>query len=59
MKIVGKLTLDEGGEACIKMQIAPENPTVYDIPLSELLEDHVGKRVKIEIMPIGSWEDLD
>ena len=59
MKIVGTLTMDEDGLACIKMQISPQNPVLYDVPLSELLEDHVGKRVKIEIMPVGTWEDLE
>lgn len=51
--------MDEDGLACIKMQISPQNPEVYDVPLSELLEDYIGKRVKIEIMSVGTWEDLD
>ncbi|MHA1681066.1 MAG: hypothetical protein ACTSUE_08660 [Promethearchaeota archaeon] len=58
-KIIGMLATDDDGETCIKMQISPQNPEVYDIPLSELLEDYMGKRVKIEILPIGTWKDID
>jgi hypothetical protein len=58
VKIIGKLTRDDDGVPCVKMQISPQNPQLYDIPLEELLEDYIDSRVKIEILPIGSWEEM-
>ena len=53
-KFSGELTMDEDGIISMKMRIAPGNPELYDIPLEELFEDYMGKRVRMEIFPIQS-----
>ncbi len=59
MKFQGKISLNEEGKITIATQISPQNPTIYDIPLIELLEDGgmIDKQVKIEFVPIKKeWE---
>jgi hypothetical protein len=56
-KFSGTLTLDEDGVISVKMQIAPQNPELYDIPLEEVLEDFIGKRVSMEVLPLSpKWK---
>ena len=56
-KFIGKMVLDKDGFLAIKMQIASENPEIYEIPLNELIENFLNIRVKIEIIEIEKrWE---
>lgn len=51
-RIVGILTQDEDGMLCLKTKLSPNNPEIYDVPLSELLEEFMDKKVVIEILPV-------
>lgn len=56
--LTGKLTKDEDGDLCLKMQISPQNPNFYDIPLEELLEDFMDKNISFEIFEtVPRWEE--
>lgn len=50
----GKLSIDEGGQLCIKTKLSPQNPELYEIPIIELMEDEelIGSSVRLEIIPI-------
>lgn len=50
-RVVGDLKINDKGEICIEMQISPQSPDIIDVPLNELLEECVNKRVAIEINP--------
>jgi hypothetical protein len=52
MNLIGKLTIDEDNELSLKMRISPGNPEEYDIPLKELFDDLIGKKIKIEALSI-------
>ncbi|MEX2715859.1 MAG: glycoside hydrolase family 2 protein [Candidatus Sigynarchaeota archaeon] len=39
----GACILDEDGHACIKQQLTPSNPQLFNVPIVELLEEHLGK----------------
>ncbi|MHA1679530.1 MAG: glycosyl hydrolase 2 galactose-binding domain-containing protein [Promethearchaeota archaeon] len=39
----GRCIIDEDGLFCIKQQIAPSNPIMYDVPVVELLEEYLGE----------------
>ncbi|MHA1792522.1 MAG: hypothetical protein ACTSVI_07745 [Promethearchaeota archaeon] len=54
--ISGKLVLDDEGELCIKMRLTPQNPNIYDIPLSELLEEYMNENIRMDILPIELWK---
>ncbi len=57
MKILGKLVLDDDGEISVKMRLSPHNPNLEDIPLKELLEDFLDKKIAMEITPLtNKWE---
>ncbi len=51
-RIVGILTQDEDGTICLKTQLSPNNPEIYDVPLSELLEEFMDKKVVIEVLQV-------
>ncbi|MHA1372448.1 MAG: hypothetical protein ACTSWN_10830 [Promethearchaeota archaeon] len=53
------MTKDEDGAICIKMQISPDNPTIYDIPIEEFFEDYIGRDVLIEVLPVETWRRSD
>ena len=57
-KISGKLLTDEDGNLCVKMQISPQNPNLYDIPLEEVLEDYLNREVHIEVFPVELREGV-
>lgn len=42
--------IKDGEETCIETRITGTNPIAYPVPVSELLEDHVGKRASITII---------
>ena len=50
---------DDDGEICLKMRISPQNPEEYEIPLEELLEDLMGKRVQIKILPVKPYAEVE
>ena len=50
--ISGKLLIGEDNKISVKVPLSPANPELVDVPLEELLEDFVGKQVRIEILPI-------
>jgi hypothetical protein len=49
VNVSGKTCVDEDGLACIEMQIARDNPELYQIPLAELLEEFVHKPATVEL----------
>jgi len=51
--IIGKLKMNEEGQLCITMNENASNPLLNDIPLNEIFEEYVGKKVKLDIMPFG------
>jgi hypothetical protein len=51
-RAVGILTKDEDGQLCVKGQLSPANPELYDIPLEEIFEEFIGKKVVIDIVRI-------
>ena len=55
MKVFGKLTIDEDEGLCIKMKLTPQNPDMYDIPLEEILEDYIGKEVRVDILEVKQY----
>jgi hypothetical protein len=62
MRIVGDLVTNEDGELCVKMQISPQNPEIFDVPLKEVMESFINKRVAIEIIqsePRWKMEDYE
>ena len=58
MKLKGELVVMDG-QLCMKMQLSPQNPTLYEIPLEDLMEDLIGKRVQIETFELKNLEDID
>ena len=58
MKLKGELVLLDG-ELCMKVQFTPDNPSLYEIPLGDLLEDFVGKRVNIDILEVKNLDEID
>jgi hypothetical protein len=55
----GLLEKDENGTLCLKVRISPKNPEEFDVPLEELLEDLIDKKVRIDIMPIKSRSEVE
>lgn len=54
----GTLIKNEKGDLCLKMQISPQNPNFYEIPLEELLEDYLGKKIAFELFEaVPRWEE--
>ncbi|HME53915.1 MAG TPA: glycoside hydrolase family 2 protein [Candidatus Lokiarchaeia archaeon] len=39
----GKCLLDADGHLCIKQQLTPSNTQLFDVPIGELIEEHIGK----------------
>ncbi|GAB4315426.1 MAG: hypothetical protein Kow0069_17290 [Promethearchaeota archaeon] len=59
-KIVGTLARDDEGQLALRMRISPQNPQLYDVPLSELLEDFEGKLVRLEVWPVVPvWKERE
>nr|MDO8111687.1 hypothetical protein [Candidatus Sigynarchaeota archaeon] len=50
--ISGKLIIDKDNKLCVKTQISPQNPTLYDVPLEELFESYIDKDVHVDIWPV-------
>lgn len=50
--ISGKLLIDEENKISMKIPLSPANPELVDVPLEELLEEYLGKQVRIEILPV-------
>ena len=45
----GILTTDENEGYCLKMQITPDNPNLYNVPISELIEEFLGITLHLTI----------
>lgn len=57
-RFTGELLQAEDGQLSVKMPISAMNPELFEIPLEEILEDFINKRVRIEVLPLESrWED--
>ncbi len=39
----GACVLDDDGHLCIKQQLTQSNPQLFDVPVAELIEEHLGK----------------
>ncbi len=44
--------MDAGQKISMRIPLSPANPEPIDVPLEELLEEYVGKQVRIEILPV-------
>nr|MDO8110124.1 glycoside hydrolase family 2 protein [Candidatus Sigynarchaeota archaeon] len=53
-KFTGACVLDEDGLACIKQQLTPSNPQLFDVPIAEMIEEHLGKDGIV--LEIEGWE---
>jgi len=51
--IIGKLSMNADGQLCITMNENVNNPLLNEIPLNEILEEYVGKKIKLDVMPYG------
>ncbi|MHA1681963.1 MAG: sulfatase-like hydrolase/transferase [Promethearchaeota archaeon] len=49
VSITGELTWSEDEGTCMKVQLSPENPLLYDIPLTEFVDFLLDKQAVIEI----------
>lgn len=49
-RIIGELK-EVDGELCIKMQISPQNLEEFDVPIKEVLEEFINKRIVLEVFP--------
>jgi hypothetical protein len=57
MYLSGKLLKNLDGEYCIEMQISPENPQFYEIPLSEFLDPLLNQNVSMDVEQlVRRWE---
>ncbi len=56
---VGTLVTDDDGQICLKMRISPQNPEEYEIPMEEIFEDLMGKRVQIQVLPVKQYAEVD
>ena len=48
----GKLTKDENDQIYLTIPLSKKNPTLTEIPLTELLEDLFDKEVMLDIWPV-------
>ncbi len=59
MRIKGKLTQDDEGHLCIKMNLAQGGSEfLADVNLMELIEEFLDKEVIIDLLEVKKWEDL-
>lgn len=58
-RLTGKLLVDAEGALCLEMQLTPENPTLYEIPLKEVLEEYLGQKVAVDVLPVRPREEAD
>lgn len=49
-RYAGTLMRDETGTLCLRTQLFPENPALYDIPLAELLEEFLEQPVDLVLL---------
>ena len=57
MQIKGEL-VQMDGKLCVKAQISTQNPNLYEIPLEELMDELIGKRVRIEAFELKTLEHI-
>ena len=58
MKQKGLIT--EGDvEICMKIRFSSDTDIEYDIPIGELLEEFIGKRVQIKVLPLKAFEEAE
>ena len=59
MRFKGKLTQNNEGRLCIKMNLAQGRAEyLADVELSELMEGFLDKEVTIDLLEVKKWEDL-
>ena len=56
MRFQGKLTLNDEGKLCLRMNLAQAGSFDADVELSEVFEEIIGKDVIIEIFEEKPWE---
>lgn len=59
MRIKGKLTRNNEGHLCIKMNLAQGGSQfLADVDMMELIEEFLDKEVVIDLLEVKKWEDL-
>lgn len=59
MRIKGKLTKNDDGRLCIKMNLAQGGSKyIADVELMELIEEFLDKEVVIDFLEVKKWEEL-
>ncbi len=58
MKQKGLIT-EVDGEICMKIRFSSDTDIEYDIPIGELLEEFIGKRVQIKVLPLKAFEEAE
>jgi hypothetical protein len=56
VRIVGKLIQDDEEGLCIEMRISPQNPELFNVPLTEVFEELIGKKIVLEALPLVEKE---
>ncbi|MBN2151898.1 MAG: sulfatase-like hydrolase/transferase [Candidatus Lokiarchaeota archaeon] len=51
--IEGTIVIDGGGVACLKTQLTPQNPDLFDVPIHELVEFALDKEVLLQVAGEG------
>ncbi len=57
MKAKGLLTKNEEGEICLKMKFSKESKVAFDVPIEELFEEFLDKRIQIKALPLKTIEE--
>ncbi|MBD3350795.1 MAG: DUF2961 domain-containing protein [Candidatus Lokiarchaeota archaeon] len=55
--VCGKIIENEEGLLCMKMKLSPDNPNLYEVPFSEILEDFQNDTVVVETIPKTAMRD--
>jgi arylsulfatase A-like enzyme len=49
LRLTATICLDPDGTLCLRMRISDQNPTVYEVPLSEIIEFYLDKPLRVFI----------
>ncbi|MBD3353543.1 MAG: sulfatase-like hydrolase/transferase [Candidatus Lokiarchaeota archaeon] len=49
LRNTGELSENDEQQLVIKMQLTPQNPNIFDIPLIEIIEEYLGKEIVLKI----------
>ena len=59
MKAKGFLFKNEEGQICLKMSFSSDSEVQFDVPIEELFEEMLDKRVQIKALPLKTFEEAN